>query len=104
MSLYEKMINKLVALTNPEIGVLIETWSTNPTALQIVYAGDEYQKQGIQTDSLVFTILETMLVQAIIAEDTTFDEVIAKAEWRKDAIAEAPLEEVSETEELPAVE
>lgn len=59
----------------------INEWDTPPKAVQVLEVLDYCVHAGLAS-GLVMTVLETLLRDAIEAEQTTYEEVVKKATWR----------------------
>jgi len=95
MNIQQAMFERLAIFINPETGQsLVSSWGHQPTAKDILRLGDFVEQEGkTKPDNVVFTILETLLLMSLTAENLSFDELVATAEWRQPIIEEPVFEE-----------
>lgn len=65
---------------------LVQAWPNEPSALQILEVLDHAVACGLASGQMIW-LLDHCMRKAIINESTTYEEVVSKAEWRKEAYA-----------------
>lgn len=82
MNMKEMLLQAPDGHLDPSMFPYIEQWSDEPTALQILEVLDKCVFAALAS-GFVIQVLETMLDTAMRAENTTHEELVKKASWRK---------------------
>lgn len=82
-----KIINELLKAPDTQLDQIvkdqIKLWDNPPKSLQILHTLDDCVHGALCSDFCI-TVLQILLDVACKEENTTYDEVVKLADWRKD--------------------
>ena len=85
MSIRDSLLEAPTDQLDASVFPLIEKWNDEPTALQVLEVLDRCVYAGLAS-GFVIVLFENLLAMALKQENTTKEEVIKLATWRKETV------------------